>query len=66
MFTLKTKSAPNKEPKMPFPNEHAARQTDPAMYDDFRRFTPKGAPEGLSMILGLKDEIGRASCRERV
>ena len=40
---------------MPFPNEHAARQTDPAMYDEFRRFTPKGAPEGLSMILGIKD-----------
>ena len=40
---------------MPYPNEHAARQTDPAKYDDFRRFTPEGVPEGLSMILGIKD-----------
>lgn len=39
---------------MPYPNEHAARQTDPAQYDEFRRFTPKGA-EGISMILGIKD-----------
>lgn len=42
---------------MPFPNEHAARQTDPDKYDEFRRFTPKGAPKGLSMILGLKDGV---------
>ena len=40
---------------MPFPNEHAARQTEPSVYDEFRRFTPKGAPAGLSMILGLKE-----------
>jgi len=39
---------------MPYPNEHTARQTDPAKYDEFRRFTPKGA-DGISMILGIKD-----------
>ena len=31
---------------MPFPNEHAARQTEPEQYDEFRRYTPKGAPAG--------------------
>lgn len=40
---------------MPFPNEHAARQTEPEQYDEFRRYTPKGAPAGLTMILGIKD-----------
>lgn len=40
---------------MPYPNEHTARQTDPSLYDDFRRFVPKGAPKGLAMILGIKD-----------
>ena len=40
---------------MPFANEHAARQVDPSAFSDFRRFTPKGFPEGLSVILGLKD-----------
>lgn len=40
---------------MPYPNEHTARQTDPALYDDFRRFTPEGVPKGLSFILGIKD-----------
>jgi hypothetical protein len=40
---------------MPYTNEHAARQTDPALYDDFRRFKPKGA-DGVSMILGIKDD----------
>lgn len=40
---------------MPFPNEHAARQTEPSEYTEFRRYTPKGAPAGLSMILGIKD-----------
>lgn len=39
---------------MPYPNEHTARQTDPAQYDEFRRFAPKGA-DGISMILGIKE-----------
>lgn len=40
---------------MPYTNEHTARQTDPSLYDEFRRFKPKGVPKGLSMILGIKD-----------
>lgn len=38
---------------MPYTNEHTARQNDPAQYDQLRRFTPQGAPDGLSMILGI-------------
>lgn len=41
---------------MPYPNEHAARITDPSQYKEFRRMTPKGAPEGLSLILGIRDD----------
>tara|TARA_Y100000114_G_scaffold152868_1_gene171900 strand:- start:8454 stop:9434 length:981 start_codon:yes stop_codon:yes gene_type:complete len=40
---------------MPYPNEHTARQTDPAQYDEFRRFVPENAPEGLDVILGIKE-----------
>lgn len=40
------------------PNEHAARQRDPANYTELRRFTPTGAPDGLSMILGLVGDDG--------
>lgn len=40
---------------MPFKNEHAARQSDPAQYSEFRRFKPQGVPDGLEMILGIKD-----------
>lgn len=39
---------------MPFPNEHAARQASPAGFDSFRRMKPKGAPKGVSFILGIK------------
>jgi hypothetical protein len=39
---------------MPFQNEHAARQTEPSEYKEFRRYTPKGFPMGLSTILGIK------------
>ena len=42
---------------MPYKNEHAARQSDPSQYDEFRRFRPKGVPEGLTMILGIKDGV---------
>lgn len=41
---------------MPYTNEHTARQRDPAQYKQLRRFTPQGAPEGLTMILGLTDD----------
>lgn len=43
---------------MPFPNQHSARQTDPAQYKEFRRFSPKGFPEGIDVILGLKEDGG--------
>lgn len=39
---------------MPFPNEHAARQADPAQFKTFRRGKPKGFPKGVSVIFGIK------------
>lgn len=36
-------------------NEHTARQTDPAQYDELRSFVPRGAPEGLRLILGIRE-----------
>lgn len=41
---------------MPYPNEHAARQTDPGQYKEFRRSHPKGFPEGVDAIFGIKGE----------
>jgi hypothetical protein len=41
---------------MPFPNEHAARQTDPGQYKEFRRGSPKGFPAGIDAIFGIKGE----------
>jgi len=41
---------------MPYTNEHTARQRDPAQYDGLRRFTPRGAPDGLTMILGISGD----------
>jgi hypothetical protein len=43
----------------PFPNEHAARQTEPSQYDSFRRFRPKGFPKGVDVIIGLKKINGK-------
>jgi len=40
------------------PNEHAARQRDPAQYTELRSYTPKGAPDGLSMVIGLSGDEG--------
>ena len=40
------------------PNEHAARQRDPAQYTELRSYTPKGAPDGLSMVIGLSGDDG--------
>lgn len=44
---------------MPFPNEHASRQTDPKQYDDFRRVRPKGFPFGIDVIFGIKTIQGQ-------
>ncbi len=41
---------------MPFKNEHASRQTDPQQYKEFRRYQPKGFPNGVSVILGIDDK----------
>lgn len=41
---------------MPYPNEHTARQSDSANYDEFRRFKPDNVPNGLEMILGIKGD----------
>ena len=38
---------------MPFPNEHAARQTDPGKYDEFRRTHPEGWPKGIDAVWGV-------------
>ena len=38
---------------MPFPNEHAARQSDPGKFQRFRRGKPKGFPKGISAIFGV-------------
>ncbi len=40
----------------PFPNEHAARQTNPDQYKSFRRFHPKDFPSGVDMIMGIKED----------
>lgn len=43
---------------MPYPNEHAARQTDPGQYIRFRRMRPEGFPAGIDAIFGVKREGG--------
>lgn len=42
---------------MPFPNEHAARQTDPKQYTSFRRGQPKGFPSGVFVVYGIKNGV---------
>ena len=42
----------------PFPNEPAARQTDPDQYQDFRRVHEDWLPEGVDVIYGIKTEGG--------
>lgn len=38
----------------PYPNEHAARLTDPDQYDSLRRVNDEGAP-GIDFIYGIKE-----------
>ena len=45
----------------PFPNEHAARQTNPGQYDQFRRGRPTGFPAGVDVIWGIKLKPKRVS-----
>mgnify|MGYP003627954417 CR=1 FL=1 len=41
---------------MPYPNEHAARQLDPADFDKLRRGKMEGAPAAISAIFGIKPD----------
>jgi len=41
--------------KRPYPNEHAARLTDPEQYDDFAREDDAGGP-GIDFIYGIKGD----------
>lgn len=43
---------------MPFPNEHAARQSDPGRFDRFRRGKPEGFPSGVEAIWGIRADGG--------
>lgn len=44
----------------PYPNEHAARLTDPDQYDEIRRVNDEGGP-GVDFIYGIKDGKDRKS-----
>jgi len=56
---MKNYSVKKEEVSKPFPNEHAARQTEPSQYDSFRRNHPKGFPAGIDVIFGLKTVNGK-------
>jgi HK97 family phage major capsid protein/HK97 family phage prohead protease len=52
------RSAPEAKPiedGRPYPNEHAARLTDPDQYDSIRRVNDEGGP-GIDFIYGIKDD----------
>ena len=44
--------------KRPYPNEHAARLTDPEQYDDFAREDDAGGP-GIDFIYGIKGDTSK-------
>ena len=41
---------------MPYPNEHAARQMDPGMFEKMRRGPIPGAPAGIEAIFGIRED----------
>ena len=43
------------EEARPYPNEHAARMTDPAQYDELRRENDAGG-DGIDFIYGIKED----------
>jgi hypothetical protein len=47
------------EVQKPYPNEHAARQTDPGKYDTFRRGKLPGASAGIFVIYGIRNVGGK-------
>lgn len=40
---------------MPYENTHALRLTDPDQYTEFKTFAPEGFPDGVYVILGIKE-----------
>ena len=43
---------------LPFPSEHAARQSDPGKFARFRRLVPEGFPKGIEAIVGFFEDGG--------
>ena len=41
---------------MPFKSEHAARQLEPEMFEDFKRVHEEAAPDGIDFIYGIKED----------
>ena len=41
---------------LPYPNEHAARQEAPESFKTFRRVHPEGMPEGVDLVMGIRDD----------
>jgi len=41
---------------MPFPSEHAARQVNPGLFDQFARHSMRGV-DGVDLILGIKGDV---------
>jgi len=41
---------------MPYPNYHTARLHDPSKYRSFRTMKPKNFPEGISVVVGIKED----------
>ena len=56
MAADKIKASPNRTMDLarPYPNEHAARLTDPDQYDEIRRVNDEGGP-GVDFIYGIKN-----------
>lgn len=47
---------------MPYPNEHAARQTSPGSWETYSRLHPQDWPEGIDLIRGCRTEDGETVC----
>lgn len=47
---------------MPYPNEHAARQTSPGSWETYTRIHPYGWPKGIDMVRGCRTEDGIIVC----
>ena len=47
---------------MPYPNEHAARQSSPGLWQTYSRLAPEGWPAGVEMIRGCRREGDETVC----